>query len=198
MSSALAPDMRLPSALFVCAVAISPAATRSALADEPLPVVASQADRAERTIQVGGRVTGLSNAALTLGMSNVVRGWLLLDNTLSVESFGEGNAGAGMETLLRVSSTHGPLLTSLGAGPAFKMAQGFGAMGTAVLEASVEYRSVGGMNLLLGIGAETPLWTSDKASCQLSTGPQDCSMWRDQYKTGEVFPRIRLAIGRGR
>jgi len=198
MSSAVALGMRLPPALFVCAVAITQAASGPALADEPLPVVASQADRADRTIQVGGRVTGLSNAALTLGISNVVRDWILWDNTLSVESLGEGNAGAGMETLLRASSTHGPLLASIGGGPAFKMVEGFGAMGTAVVEASVEYRSVGGMNLLLGIGAETPLWTSNKSACQVSTGPQDCSVWRDQYKTGEVFPRIRLAIGRGR
>lgn len=190
--------MRFLSALFVCAVATSMAAPGSAMADEPLPVVSSHAERAERTIQVGARVSGLSNAALTLGISNLVRDWLIWDNILSVESLGEGNAGAGMETLLRVSSTQGPLLVSMGVGPSFKLAEGFGPMGSAVMEASVEYRSVGGMNLLLGIGAETPLWTSNQASCQLSTGQQDCSVWRDQYKTGDVFPRIRLAIGRGR
>jgi hypothetical protein len=198
MSSAVPPCMRIPSALFVCAVAFSPAATSAALADEPLPVVASEAERAERTIQVGARVSGLSNAALTLGMSNVVRDWILWDNTLSIESLGEGKSGAGMESLLRLSTTHGPLLASVGLGPSFKLAKGFGAMGSAVVEAAVEYRLMGGVNLLLGLGAETPLWTSNQASCQLSTGLQDCSTWRDQYKTGEVFPRIRLAIGRGR
>jgi hypothetical protein len=185
-------------ALLVCAIATPLPPTAVAMDGEALPLISSEAERAERTIQVGARMTGLSNAALTLGVSNVVRDWLLWDNILSVESLGEGNAGAGVETQLRASNTRGPLLASLGIGPAFKMAKGFGAMGSAVVEAAIEYRIAGGMNFLLGLGAETPLWTSNQASCQLSTGPYDCSEWRDQYKTGDVFPRIRLAIGRGR
>ena len=116
-----------------------------------------------------------------------------VDATWSYENLGYGHDGMAVETLARVLGG-GRHAASLGIGPSLHWAKEFGQVAFCTGELAYEYRPVGGVSVLLGVGVDVALNNSGTATCP-DSGWFSCLFWMDHYSQGDVLLRVRIAIG---
>jgi hypothetical protein len=166
-----------------------------ARANEPDPPPDLSAHLAARTaLRAVGSLEVLGPAAVGLEASWKVVPHFGLDGTVSYEDMQYGHQGVGVEALARYFPFLGPNALSVGLGPAFLAANEYGAVAFARSELSYEYRRVGTLSVLIGVGAEIALNNSGTATCP-QQGWFSCFLWVDHYSAGDFSYHLRLALG---
>jgi hypothetical protein len=163
----------------------------------PAPPAASAPREApiRTAVRLAARVSGLSQSAMGVELSQRMVSIFGLDGTLEWEDFGGNHAGLGGELLARLYSGEGRHQTSLGLGPALRTADEYGGVWFGTLELAYEYRPPAGVSVLVGAGADMVLNNSGTATCE-GSGWFSCGLfWVNSYHAGDTHLRFRVAVG---
>jgi opacity protein-like surface antigen len=151
---------------------------------------------APTAIRLAGRVTGLSQSAWGVEVSQRLVSILGVDATLEAESFGGNHDGVGGEVLARTFFGESQHQLSLGAGPSLRAASEYGAVWFGTFELAYEYRPLSRVSVLVGAGADVVLSDSGTATCEGGSGWFPCGLfWANSYHAGDTHFRGRFAIG---